>query len=71
MEALQLKAGPLKERFADWAAHYRRFWTESFDRRMTIARRSEKVKKHGHGKLHGNKSKKLVLTRVCTRHGNS
>jgi DNA-binding transcriptional ArsR family regulator len=27
----QLDAGPLK-RVADWVGHYRRFWTESFDR---------------------------------------
>src|SRR5512137_65911 len=27
----RLHAGPLKD-VADWVAHYRRFWTESFDR---------------------------------------
>lgn len=27
----RLEAGPLKE-VADWVAHYRRFWEESFDR---------------------------------------
>jgi DNA-binding transcriptional ArsR family regulator len=27
----QLEAGPLKD-VADWIEHYRRFWTESFDR---------------------------------------
>jgi DNA-binding transcriptional ArsR family regulator len=27
----QLEAGPLKDA-ADWIGHYRRFWTESFDR---------------------------------------
>lgn len=27
----RIEAGPLKD-VADWAEHYRRFWTESFDR---------------------------------------
>ncbi len=30
----RLEAGPLKD-VADWTEHYRRFWTESFDRLTT------------------------------------
>src|ERR1700687_3559361 len=50
----RLNAAPLKE-VADWVAHYRRFWTESFDRLDDYLRDVQyKEKKHGHGK-HGDK----------------
>jgi len=49
----RLTAGPLKD-VADWAAHYRRFWTESFDRLDDYLRDVQKKgKKQGHGKHHG------------------
>jgi DNA-binding transcriptional ArsR family regulator len=48
----QIKAAPLKD-VADWVAHYRRFWTESFDRLDDYLREVQKKgKKHGHGKHH-------------------
>jgi DNA-binding transcriptional ArsR family regulator len=53
----RLNATPLKE-VADWVAHYRRFWTESFDRLDDYLRDVQyKEKKHGHGK-HGDKRKR-------------
>jgi DNA-binding transcriptional ArsR family regulator len=49
----RLNAGPLKD-VADWAAHYRRFWTESFDRLDDYLRDVQKKgKKQCHGKHHG------------------
>ena len=43
----RLKAGPLKG-VADWVEHYRRFWTESFDRLDDYLRELQtKEKKHG------------------------
>src|SRR5258707_13411115 len=48
----RITAGPLKD-VADWVAHYRRFWTESFDRLDDYLRDvQKKEKKHGHGKHH-------------------
>ena len=48
----RLNATPLKE-VADWVAHYRRFWTESFDRLDDYLRDVQKKgKKHGQGKHH-------------------
>ena len=53
----RLKAGPLKD-VADWAEHYRRFWTGSFDRLDDYLRDGQnKEKKHGYGK-HGDKRKR-------------
>ena len=45
----RLDAGPLRD-VADWVAHYRRFWTESFDRlddylRVVQADAQKKVRK--------------------------
>ena len=49
----RLKAGPLKD-VADWAAQYRRFWAESFERLDDYLRDVQKKgKKYGHGKHHG------------------
>jgi DNA-binding transcriptional ArsR family regulator len=46
----QLSAGPLKD-VADWIEHYRRFWTESFDRLDAYLRRMQQTeKKHGRNK---------------------
>jgi DNA-binding transcriptional ArsR family regulator len=43
----RLDANPLKD-VADWVAHYRRFWTESFDRLDDYLREfQEKEKKRG------------------------
>jgi DNA-binding transcriptional ArsR family regulator len=45
----RLEAGPLKD-VSDWTEHYRRFWTESFDRLDDYLRElkeKEKEKKHG------------------------
>src|ERR1700687_5624778 len=48
----RITAGPLKD-VADWVAHYRRFWTQSFDRLDDYLRDvQKKEKKHGHGKHH-------------------
>jgi len=48
----RITAAPLKD-VADWVAHYRRFWTESFDRLDDYLREVQKKgKKHGHGKHH-------------------
>ena len=47
----RLEAGPLKE-VADWVDHYRRFWTESFDRLddyLVTLKRKEK----GYGRKQG------------------
>jgi len=53
----RLKAGPLKD-VADWAEHYRRFWTGSFDRLDDYLRDVQnKEKKLGYGK-HGDKRKR-------------
>jgi DNA-binding transcriptional ArsR family regulator len=42
----RLTAGPLKD-VADWVEHYRRFWTESFDRLDIYLRELQaKEKKH-------------------------
>ncbi len=48
----RLSARPLRD-IADWVAHYRRFWTESFDRlddylrEMQIQERQKKEKRDG------------------------
>ncbi len=48
----RLEAGPLKD-VADWTEHYRRFWTESFDRlddylqELKAQELKTKEKKHG------------------------
>ena len=48
----RITAAPLKD-VADWVAHYRRFWTESFDRLDEYLREVQKKgKKHGHGNHH-------------------
>ena len=48
----RITAAPLKD-VADWVAHYRRFWTESFDRLDDYLRDVQKKEKnHGHGKHH-------------------
>jgi len=45
----RLTAGPLKD-VADWVEHYRRFWTESFDRLDIYLRELQaKEKKHERG----------------------
>jgi DNA-binding transcriptional ArsR family regulator len=41
----KLEAAPLKD-VADWVEHYRRFWTESFDRLEDYLREVRKDKKH-------------------------
>jgi DNA-binding transcriptional ArsR family regulator len=49
----RLEAGPLQE-VADWVAHYRRFWTESFDRLDDYLRDvQKKEKKHGRKRSRG------------------
>jgi DNA-binding transcriptional ArsR family regulator len=49
----RIAAGPLRD-VADWVAHYRRFWMESFDRLDDYLREAQKKeKKHGDGKHHG------------------
>jgi DNA-binding transcriptional ArsR family regulator len=52
----RLSAGPLRE-VADWVEHYRRFWTESFDRLddylREVQKSGRKEKRHG-GKRHKN-----------------
>ena len=53
----RLKAGPLKD-VADWAEHYRRFWTGSFDRLDDYLRDVQnKEKKHGYGKYGGKRKR--------------
>jgi len=46
----RLSAGPLRD-VADWVEHYRRFWTESFDRLDDYLHEVQKSKKKekGHG----------------------
>jgi len=49
----RITAGPLKD-VADWVAHYRKFWMESFDRLDDyLCNVQKKGKRHGHGKPHG------------------
>src|SRR5579872_1419466 len=48
----RLSAGPLRD-VADWVEHYRRFWTESFDRLDDYLREVQtegKKKEKGHGR---------------------
>ena len=46
----RLRAGPLED-VADWVAHYRRFWEQSFDRLDDYLRELQgKEKKHGRKK---------------------
>jgi DNA-binding transcriptional ArsR family regulator len=48
----RLEAGPLKE-VSDWLAHYKRFWTESFDRLDDYLRevqKSERKKEKKYGR---------------------
>ena len=48
----RLEAGPLRD-VADWVEHYRRFWTESFDRLddyLREVRKSQKKEKRNGGK---------------------
>jgi DNA-binding transcriptional ArsR family regulator len=47
----RLEAGPLKE-VADWVEHYRRFWTDSFDR-LDQYLVGLKEKEKGHGRKQG------------------
>jgi len=47
-----LEPAPLKEA-ADWIAHYKKFWEESFDRLDEYLRELKKEKKHGRGKRSG------------------
>jgi DNA-binding transcriptional ArsR family regulator len=48
----RITAAPLKD-VADWVAHYRQFWTESFDRLDDYLREVQKMgKRHGRGKHH-------------------
>jgi DNA-binding transcriptional ArsR family regulator len=46
----RLSAGPLRD-VADWVEHYRRFWTESFDRLDDYLRevQNSQKKEKGHG----------------------
>jgi DNA-binding transcriptional ArsR family regulator len=55
----RLSAGPLKD-VADWVEHYRRFWTESFDRLDDYLREVQKSEKETQGKEkgHGRKQRK-------------
>src|SRR5258705_3067570 len=49
----RITAAPLKD-VADWVAHYRKFWTESFDRLDDYLREvQKKEKKHVRGKRDG------------------
>jgi len=41
----RLEAAPLRD-VADWVEHYRRFWTESFDRLEDYLREVQKDEKH-------------------------
>ena len=61
----RLEAGPLKD-VANWVGHYRRFWTESFDRLDEYLREIQKkelqhkeihadMRKEAQGKRHGRK----------------
>jgi DNA-binding transcriptional ArsR family regulator len=51
----RLSAGPLRD-VADWVEHYRRFWTESFDRLDDYLH--EVQKSHKKEKGHGGKRRK-------------
>ena len=51
----RLSAGPLRD-VADWVEHYRRFWTESFDRLDDYLRDVQKSQKKG--KRNGGKRRK-------------
>ena len=55
----RLEAGPLRE-VADWVEHYRRFWTESFDRLDDYLREMQKSDKEAQRKekRHGRKRRK-------------
>jgi DNA-binding transcriptional ArsR family regulator len=53
----QLEAGPLKE-VADWAAKYRRFWEESFDRLDAYLAEMKKRESKTKEKKHGRKQRK-------------
>ena len=55
----RLSAGPLKD-VADWVEHYRRFWTESFDRLDNYLREVQKSEKETQRKekRHGRKQRK-------------
>jgi len=49
----RITAAPLKD-VADWVGHYRKFWTESFDRLDDYLREvQKKEKKHVRGKRDG------------------
>jgi len=49
----RITAAPLKD-VADWLGHYKRFWTESFDRLDNYLRDvQKKERKHGRGKHYG------------------
>jgi DNA-binding transcriptional ArsR family regulator len=52
----RLSAGPLRD-VADWVEHYRRFWTESFDRLDDYLREVQKKVQKKEGKL-GRKQRK-------------
>ena len=54
----RLSAGPLRD-VADWVEHYRRFWTQSFDRlddylrevqKQDVQKKDGKKKEKGHGR---------------------
>jgi DNA-binding transcriptional ArsR family regulator len=51
----RISAGPLRD-VADWVEHYRRFWTESFDRLDDYLREVQKSQKKEKG--HGGKRRK-------------
>jgi DNA-binding transcriptional ArsR family regulator len=51
----KLEAHPLKD-VADWVEHYRRFWSESFDRLEEYLQRVQKEAKKG-AERHGKRSK--------------
>jgi DNA-binding transcriptional ArsR family regulator len=51
----RLSAGPLRD-VADWVEHYRRFWTESFDRLDDYLHEVQKSQKKEKG--HGGKRRK-------------
>jgi DNA-binding transcriptional ArsR family regulator len=50
----RLEAGPLKD-VSDWVEHYRRFWTESFDRLDDYLRELKKQQIHQEKKNVGKK----------------
>jgi len=51
----RLEAGPLKD-VANWVEHYRRFWTESFDRLDEYLREAQKKETQPHARK-GRRSK--------------